>query len=448
MCFYRVFEYDKADNLFALARDVLTNINESQLKCIGSLARAWYCIGLAKRERHEYRAARAAFRKSVELAGAGIEQRRGHKSIVSFEYNMARCYGLGIGFIAYNESLPNDAMSALTVARHLMAGKQARFIDAYIRIVHASTMMSESAELKPIDDAIKIIETAAAIFSQERPLDPPALPGRITPAKGHEFYWLRAKNELALAYLRRARSEQTTTRTSDLNAARDHVADVKKAALKARDTYSARAYWTAVIAEARIICEGAKRKHGAEKRGDYQAALRLTEQARSEAGKLPSIVIDACIGIGEAAVGCGQYQEAIAAFNEALDLGRASPKIGAVCRLHLCRAYLDNDKPEEAREQFRLFREASPGLENAFIAGFATEMRDRLSRKFENFELRREHVAGHLHHSTYLNWLRRWLADTAYALGGDDPERGRARLKLSRKRFEAWRKLAPKDLAD
>jgi hypothetical protein len=112
MCFYRNAEFEKARMLFERAKRVLIILRASgDVPCIGTLARAWYCIGLVEREEHHYRDARSAFRNSIELTGEGISMRFAvGQSIVSFDYHMARCYGLGIGWIAYNQSLLTEAM--------------------------------------------------------------------------------------------------------------------------------------------------------------------------------------------------------------------------------------------------------------------------------------------------------------------------------------------------
>ena len=109
-------DYENAKRLFQLARDVLELIHDGgQITCFGTMALAWYCIGLIERQKQEYRAARRAFTRSIEYAAKGIERRPGNR-VAAFEYNMARCYGLSIGWISYNSACLADATAALIMA--------------------------------------------------------------------------------------------------------------------------------------------------------------------------------------------------------------------------------------------------------------------------------------------------------------------------------------------
>lgn len=121
MTFYRAYDLDTAIRLFELARRVVTIIHDSgTVTSIGTLARCWYCIGLFHGEKRT-KEARAAFRQSIGLASKGIQDRRANReSPGSFDYNLARSYGLGIGWIEYNEALLPQAASALFMARRVM----------------------------------------------------------------------------------------------------------------------------------------------------------------------------------------------------------------------------------------------------------------------------------------------------------------------------------------
>lgn len=420
MSFYRQSDYDRALKLFEQSKVVLTTIDKTgRPTCIGTLARAWYCVGLVQREKHDYSAARKAFRRSVELTGIGIARRTTHKEpTISFEYHMARCYGLGFGWIAYNEALLDEALADLVMARHLMRGKRARFIDGYVRQVHASIILSGSTEPDQIDQAIHLLRNAKATFSQEHGLC-------------HKPYLLRADNELARALLRSAiASGQLARDNSRVQEAQGILERVKIAARQS--SFGTRSHCMALITESRLAREF----------NDSQA-LELAEKAKELAGKLTFSLIDAHIAIGEAQLGLGNVPKAVTAFETALTYGKSSRKIVAVCRLHLCNAYLSINQPASALEQFNLWKDMSAGLENAFISSLAAKARENLERVFQNFKLSPADIKGESA-AKYLNWLRRWLADTAMVLDHNKVKVAADRLKISDDTLNEWLKMERK----
>jgi len=72
-----------------------------------------------------------------------------------------------------------------------MRGIRAKFISAYIEVVHASTMLSESMDVGRVNDAIQLLEKSLAVFAPQNGFQ-------------HQAYAMRARNELALAHLRLA----------------------------------------------------------------------------------------------------------------------------------------------------------------------------------------------------------------------------------------------------
>ena len=420
MCYYRGLsgqtpDYQTAKKLFVLAKEVLQHIAAAgRRKCFGSLARAWYCIGLVERQDREYRAARGAFRRSIESAGRALDERPPQGLPLSFDFNLARCNGLGIGWIAYNGAHLNEAASALDVARRLMVSIHARFISAYIDVVHASVMVSEARDPGKILEAIRLLKEALNVFS---------------PQKGfkHLSYALRAENELAHAYLRLAILGPNCEQGRCLKVAESYVDAVK--AHTGPDNREVRTYWMARITEARIL----------RMRGDYEGARKITEAAQKNS-KDKFTLIDASIGLGEAWMGMNppSVREAIKAFEKALSEGGNSRKISAVCHLHLCLAHLEENQLSQAMEHYKLWEMMEPSVENAFIADLAETVRERIRSTFPPFHRSKEDLLSHGSSKVHLDALRRWMAETALAARGNDPTRAAAHLDITRDSLQTW----------
>lgn len=437
MCLYRGLEnhapdYETAMRLFQLARTVLELIQDAgQESCLGTLARAWYCTGLVERQNHEYRAARRAFRHSIELAGRGINEPG--SAADSFDYNIARCYGLGIGWIAYNGARLDEAAGALVIARRLMASKRAKFISAYIDVVHASIMLSESMAPSRIQEAITLLSKAVQTFLPEK-------------GAQHVSYALRARNELAHAYLRLAIVGGEAERGKNLRAAEGYVDTVKAETQTVRREM--RTYWMATITEARILRVRGDFATGKEERGSYyQQAFELTKRAKDEGSAEKFTLIDACIGMGEAAMKLEppNYRIAIEAFHEALKAAAGSRKASAVAYLHLCRAYLEDNQPSRAVEHFKLWEVMEPNIENAFIADMAQKVQKLLTHVFPPFVLKKEDLLEQGSYKIHINALRRWLAETAVAIEDDKIEPAARRLKNTPEAVRQWLQLRGED---
>jgi tetratricopeptide (TPR) repeat protein len=401
MCFYRGLDnnppdYENAKRLFLIAKNVLEQLRATgRLSCFGSLARVWYCLGLVERQDHDYRAAREAFRHSIEVAGRGIEQNRSEAVPPAFDYHIGRCYGLGLGWISYNAARLNDGASALVIARRLMMWKRAKFISAYVDVVHAAIMLSESMDAAVIADAINLLEQSlTALLADNGPR--------------HQSYAVRAWNELAGAHLRLAMVGPKAEQEERLRRAETYLRLVKESTAKV--PREVRSYWMARITEARIL-----RARGSPR--DYAGAFEITKEAREKNAGSKFTLIEACIGQGEAALGLGppNYTVAIEAFEQALRIGGGSRKIAAVCHLHLCRAFLEDNQPSKAREQFALWEPLEPSVENAFIAYLGARMRERLNRTFPPFGISKADLLRRRDADAHLNALRKWLAETAVA---------------------------------
>ena len=408
--------YTEAEGCFGLAQKVLLMLDESKaLPCTGSLARSWYCLGLVHRQRKNYHLARAAFGSCVRLAGIGVEQRKErNQSTAGYDFNLARCYGLGIGYIAYDEALLSEAKSALVIARRLLMDINARFIRAYVDVIHAAAVMSGSMDLDSVEQGITELKIAYDIL---------APPGG---AVGHAAYALRATNELSQAYLRRARAVSPDEQETNLCVAEDHLRKVgwpfDPATTKAIEP---RTKANALIIESRIL----------RARGKHQAARDEARKAKGSAGALTFSRIDACITIGEAAYDLGEYRESIEAFEEALVLGRNSHRITAVCHLHLSRTYLKDGKPSKAADHFSKWKVLEPDIENAFITALSNRVHEML-RPEGDFHI--SHAVLDLNAKTHVYELHHWLAVNAMRRAGDDYLLAGALLGVAKETVRLW----------
>lgn len=441
MCLYRKAkpdDYIAAMKLFEGAERVLRMIDESGTQCLGSRGRAYYCIGLVERQQHRYDRARRAFRNSIELAETGAKGgATTDSSKLSFKFNLARCLGLGIGWIAYNEARLADAMSALLSARSMIP-PGTRFMNAYIDVIRASIMMSEAATCDHVKMAIELLDRSFEVFTGK-------LGGSY--AICHPPYALRTQNELALAHLRRARMAPAEQRKSALEEAEACIRRVKTPKLikplqNIAVPADARTRAAARITEARLRRYtgdlAAASGSDAVRRENYILARKLAEEAKNIGGDLEFTFIDACIGIGEAAFGLNEFQDAVEHFRLALEKGKDSPKVAAVCHLHLCRAYLRVDQLPLAREHFALWELLQPRIENAFVLELAKVVVQELSVVYYDFELRKDQIAPKTSYKTYVRKLLKWLAETAVILENGDRSDAADRLVVDKASINRW----------
>jgi tetratricopeptide (TPR) repeat protein len=416
MSFYRMANREgniQAMENFELARHVLQMIKDLGISVTGSLSRAWYCIALVHRQRKEYEQAKAAFTTSAESAELGIEERlkSGH-STTSFDYHLARCSGLGTGYIAYDEASLDEAKTALRLARRMVFDKDARFIRAYIEVVHASVIRSgHSNEPVRINQAIEILKSAHET---------------LAPAEGfhHRPYAVRASVELALAYLSRAQKSADDTKKADLLLAENSLRVAQTDEIKLRDP---RTYCYALIIASRIQRE----------RGDKEGALQLARDCEKASGGIPFSHIDACITLGEAYYFREEYGAAADAFYRVLGLGRSSRKVTAICHLHLSRTYLGDGQPSKALEHFEQWKLVKAGLQNAFIADFASKISERLDPLSGDFHIPRD---GTLVRDYWVTRLHYWLATTALRIAKNHHGHAATLLAVAENTFRGYLK--------
>lgn len=416
MCSYRTAGDEFADALkrFHLARKVLEILTRNGIPCVGTLSRTWYCIGLVYRQKKDYSEAKASFVRSLELGGIGVKARKDTKSsTASFDYNMARCLGLGLGWIAYDEALLDDAKGSLVMARRALIGNKVTFIRAYIEVIHACVLLSaHSDDLARIDEAIGILRGAYEV---------------LMPKTGpeHPPYALRAAVELALAYLRRSRVVPACDDDNDL---REAERILKSVTVLTAVNPDRRTYCAALVAESRVNRE----------RGQKQDALEAAKKAAKLSSGMKFSHIDALICLGEAWYELGEYEKAADSFNDALDLGRSSRKIVAVCHLHLTRTCIRCQQPAKALEHFTEWKTIEPGLQNSFITALA----DRIFR--EGIQSTQEfHIQGDvvdLNAKRHVARLHNWLILKALSRTNDDWGRAAVLLDTTTPTMRNWKK--------
>jgi tetratricopeptide (TPR) repeat protein len=312
----------------------------------------------------------------------------------------------------------------LALARRMMHGAKAKLVAAYLDTLQATIMMSKSAEATCIREALSLLRGAYSTLTSEG-------------SCRHIHYALRCRNEIALAYLRLARTftVDQAQREENLIKAERAVAAVKASATKLPKTEH-KTYCVALITEARIRRE----------RGEHAEAIARAKEAKTFGANLDAVQVDALISIGEAELGRRKYGNAVSAFLDALKKSKDHRKDAAVCYVHLCRAYLLDGQPGKAKEMFDRWESIGAGLENAFITNLAATDEQMLSKVLEDF-LRTKDDIKHLGKAAlHLKALRHWLAVTALALESDNFKLASERLGIGVGTLDVWLKLKVTDL--
>jgi tetratricopeptide (TPR) repeat protein len=436
---YRLHNYEYALDAFTVAERSLRRIHK-QLACPGSLARALYCLGLVAREEHRYNEARTLFSSSVEMAGQQLrtltldDPRR--KAVL---YNIGKCLGLGMAYVAFAQSAHSEANTHIVAARLLLEGRNVSFIHAYVDFLHAATQLSAHGD--SIGDVSQSMEQVKAAYQKlggdEAILQSNTI-GRSR--NGHTAYALRAANELASAHLRHLRLSK---RLNNLSAAQ---ADFEQAiaylnlvrSCETTRTIEKRTYCNAWILESRAYRENS---HGEEPSAETRAAIETAiEQAASVGSGLDFSRIDSHIAAGEAHYFLKNFKQAIDAFNAARAERRAAtnPKIIAVCELHLARCHLAAGEAGKALDCFASWEGAgSYGLENSFIRELSTEVRQRLEKANEPFKV---DPNDDLNANQQVRRFHHWLAKAALIRCSDDRKAAAKQLGKSQRTLKDWEK--------
>jgi hypothetical protein len=363
--FYRRHEYGKAKEIWHLARRfVEERLKADDYPCHGTLSRVFYGLGLVHRQLHEYIEARRMFRESVDHARQDAEWHKsadGGKGKALLEYRIAKCLGLGLGWVCYTDGSFDLARRLVNLARMLLVAKKAAMIKAYVDVVQAEIEMSEYGDQLPyLAQAIARLKKAYYVFTC------------------HPAYRARTAHQLALASLRLSTLCPKPDKGQHLSEAKSYIEEVKKYGEGHRDR---RWLANALIAESRL-CRVLQK---------YEAAQRIAGLVLDQSEDDRFARIDALIELGQALIGSARERKdyAEAAKDYILALGYVekavtesceNPKIHAVCNLHLARCYLGLHLRSAAVNHVEKWRALSPRVKNAFVRRLGKEVGDELAR--------------------------------------------------------------------
>jgi tetratricopeptide (TPR) repeat protein len=435
--FYRRNDFSEAKKTWDLCRNFVKGCLKSEdYPCHGTLSRLFYAIGLIHRQRYEYGEARKSFRESIDHAYLDAKGHnaadQGHRNEL-LEYRIAKCLGLGLGWVCYTEGLLDLAATLTNQSKVLLANKNVKMIRAYVDIVQAEVQISEYGDQRShLDEAIDTLQRAYDTLTS------------------HPAYRARTAHELALAYIRLSTLCVDAEKAQHFENARKLIAEVKEYAKGDQDRKEDMRWSSnSLVAEARLY----------RALGNYQDAKQTAEAAlnRSKGDRFPHI--DVLIELGQALMGCAQereadeqrredYRSAVHYFEEALTDAYENPKIQAVCHLHVARCYLRLRDGYMALEHVDKWRALKTRITNAFVHRLAKEV----DREVAEFKL-----------PFAINWprnasempdvgdeetrLRGWITEVAMNLAGgttDDAIKLIRKFKkqISKATFFAWRKDA------
>ena len=273
--------YLKALDHWKLCLEALTTcIRSTDYPCHGSIGRVSYAIGLAYRQLGPpfYLEAKRFFSNAIDHAWLDVEENvKAGQSVALSEYRVAKCSGLGLGWVLYTEANLTLARPLIAVARTLLADKPERLIKAYVDVVYACVeMAAKGDDLTTVDNALRILERAYSVFE----------------ANKHAGYKVRAANELALGHLRRA--ALVSNKTEDQNAAERLATEVMNYAADNEKRW----FCNASIVFSRLHLQ----------KGHPEQAIPFAQDALDRGGDIPFTKIDALIARGEGQFALGQQR--------------------------------------------------------------------------------------------------------------------------------------------
>jgi len=342
------------------------------------------------------------FRESVDHARQDAEWHKsadGGKGKALLEYRIAKCLGLGLGWVCYTDDSFDLARRLIDLTRMLLADKRAEMIKAYVDVVHAEIEMSEYGDQRPhLTQAIESLKKAYYVFIW------------------HPAYRARTAHQLALASLRLSMLCTTADKTQHLSDAQIYIEEVKKYGEENGDR---RWLANALIAESRL-CR-LQRK--------YAAAQRIAGLALDKSEDDRFARIDALIELGEALISSARQKEhdkrvskdyllALDYLKKALTESCENPKMHAVCHLHLARCYLGLRARNAALEHVAKWRDLSPRVKNAFVRHLGKEVEDELARFKLTFRVEWPTAPPKMPDVAKEEpWLRGWVTEVTRDLG-------------------------------
>lgn len=363
--YYRNYKYPEALEQWEVCQNALTErIADPAYPCHGTQARVFYAIGLAHRQMgyRNYGKAKRSFADAVDYAWLDVEDGlRDETDIALSEYRIAKCLGLGLGWVAYAEGELHLAQPLVVAARTLLADKPEQLIKGYVDVVHACVEMSaHSDDPEKLNTSLESLGKCYRLFQEKR----------------HEEYRVRTAYELSRGHLKRAISGCEDR--ADFEESRKRAIEVE-ASGKRKDYPRWRC--NALIILSRLY------RH----QRLFDEALRAAQEA-FEHGKANDFTkVDALIALGEARFALAQkndsseyYALAVQDFKNALDIGRNIPKIVTVCRLHLARTCARMGNFHDGFQHFANWK-AIQTVENSFIRALGAEVEKEIATLQRDF---------------------------------------------------------------
>jgi tetratricopeptide (TPR) repeat protein len=404
--YYRKHDYQNAFGLFSLAEQILSRINSNDpsIPSMGSLARAYYCLGLAEREQHKLYDARRHFSQAVECAWTRlVEQQQMGKRVAFLRYIIGRALGLGMSWIAFARASMAEANAHIVAARLILQETAGvKYLRDYVEVVHACTQRSRATTIGEIDVALNAMKDAYESLGGNSVL-------KDHTGQGHFIYAQRAACELATSHIYAARlhgqDNQKAIEASKhhLKQASEYVLMIERSLLLSgsgeRDT---RTRCNVLIAKSRIFRE----------MGRFSEARAEAEKAVQIADNNPFSRIDCWTTLGEAYYHLDEIDNAFEQFRKARNDSHAqtNPKVLAVCDLQIALCHLKRGQVNQAQEiVVRWKSQGSQGRANAFVQYLLAKIEIQLSEP--PFV-----IPGNTADNTLKDWIPRaekWLAQVA-----------------------------------
>ncbi len=412
--FYRHSRYEDAKRRFILCRDIAaTHVTTGSYQANGTLARAYYLIGLVYRELFDYSAAKYNFTLSIDYAWKAL-QKSSAQRVPLADLTIAKCLGLGLAWVHYTEGRADLAIPLLLAARNLLSHSAEQVIRAYVDVVYASVQRSEKGDDPgELSDSIRLLKQAHQLFE----------------AKQHFGYKVRAAYHLALGYIQQAQhATASSAQAQSLTDAMSFVEEMKEYSRKHGDIGF---HCNALICESRIarFCGKAivAEEHAC-------AALEMGHER-------PFVRVDALIARGEARFDLGKYAGAAEDFKLAFASGKDNQKVRAALHLHLTRTFLRQNDIRRALHHFESWKELRPNVKNAFLLSLERRVTVDLNEATQDF-MARWSSPNH-DPLTLERKLHGFLVEWAKSRTSSDEEAAKL-LKISKQTFYNWRAAAAK----
>lgn len=389
---YRMEDYPQALRVLQNCRTAIEVLASAEYPLYGTRARLAYSLGQVFRQLCDYAAARSEFEAAVvfarqrfvaktpnvELPDYPVSQLKDDER-AAFDQDRLLAYStigkslaLGLGWIAYTTGQLSAASMLLSAGYSLLRETGDSLHRAYaMLLIGAVERALAGSNPARLDESLRLMKDGAQGLER------------------HPAYSLRACYELALAYYKRPEHRQE---------ARRQIGTLKKG-LKGTAQRSARWMSSALLIESRI-----ERLEGNVAHAKRCAQLAVTEAEKAVRQRTEPLqtgdtrhetLAEALIALGEAFLAeaheadqrgdvskAAAFREhAIMRFQRALPLGGHNPKMAAVCRLHLARAYSLHGSLLDAHMARSAALALTPSVEHGFVHELAAAVSAEIDRR-------------------------------------------------------------------